>query len=730
MKIKACVVSFLCILFASQLTAQKSKKSIRSTVRPAAATALAPASKIWTAEKANAWYNEHNWMTGANFIPSNAINQLEMWQADSFDPETIDRELGYAASIGFNTMRVFLHSLVWQQDSTGFKERINRYLDISTKHNIKTMFVFFDDCWNKIPKPGAQPVVKPGIHNSGWMQDPGDPYSKDTTVYPGLEKYVKSILRNFRTDKRIILWDLYNEPGNNNKRDSSMPLLRKVFSWARDINPEQPVSVGLWAWDFYDLNAFQLANSDVITYHDYEEVPLHRRVMDLLKATGKPLICTEYMARTRKSTFKDIFPLLKQYNIGAINWGLVAGKTNTIYAWDDPIASGDEPKEWFHDIFRKDGSPYRKDETELIKKYTAQISPDIPLDKKAFQSTVDGKRTNLYVLRNRNKLTAAITNYGGRVVGLYMPDKKGKLTDVITGLASINEYQKSGGYFGSLVGRYGNRIAKGRFTLDGKPYKLAINNSPNSLHGGIKGFQSVVWDAVQPNDKTLELRYTSKDMEEGFPGNLQVKVTYTLNDNNELKIDYEATTDKKTVVNLTNHSYFNLNGEGSGTITDHLLQVNASNYTPVDATLIPTGKIEPVAGTPFDFTTASKIGAHINDTHEQLKNGLGYDHNYVLNKTGTDRLQLAATVTGDKSGIVMNVFTSEPGVQFYTGNFNKGTITYKGGAKDEYRSAFCLETQHFPDSPNQPTFPSTVLAPGKTYKTSTAYQFILPAGDL
>ena len=720
MKIKLCLFSYLFILIALQVGAQKPKKLSSLTPPPE------PISKVWSAEKANVWYNEHNWITGANFIPSNAINQLEMWQEDSFDPKTIDRELGYAEGIGFNTMRVFLHSIAWQQDSLGFKKRMDQYLGISQKHNIKTIFVFFDDCWNKEPKAGTQPSPKPGIHNSGWIQDPGDPYSKDTTIYPGLEKYVKSVLKSFGTDRRILLWDLYNEPGNNNKRDSSFPLLRKVFSWARDIDPEQPVSVGVWNYDFYDLNAFQVANSDVITYHDYEEPVLHSRVIDMLKITGKPLICTEYMARTRKSTFKDIFPLLKRYNVGAINWGLVAGKTNTMYAWDDPIPSGDEPKEWFHDVFRKDGTPYKKDEADLITKYTSQISTDITLNKKAFQSTVDGKSTNLYLLKNRNNITAAITNYGGRIVGLWVPDKKGKLTDVVLGLASVNEYQQpAGGAFGALIGRYGNRIAKGRFTLDGKVYSLAINNPPNSLHGGIKGFQKVVWDARQTSDKTLELTYTAKDMEEGFPGNLKVKVIYTLNDNNELKIDYEATTDKKTVVNLTNHSYFNLNGEGSGSITNHMLQIDASNYTPVDATLIPTGKIEPVASTPLDFTTPATIGSRINEDYEQLKIAQGYDHNYVLNKTKTEQLQIAATITGDKSGIVMNVYTTEPGVQLYTANHNKGSYTLKSGAKDEYRSAFCLETQHFPDSPNQPSFPSTVLIPGKVYKTSTAFQFTL-----
>lgn len=370
-------------------------------------------------------------------------------------------------------------------------------------------------------------------------------------------------------------------------------------------------------------------------------------------------------------------------------------------------------------------SPLRAN-NELTKMNTSLISPDFSLNRKAFQSSIDGKSTDLYILRNRNNCTAAITNYGGRVVGLWVPARNNKFTDVVLGLASIDEYQgPAGGAFGALIGRYGNRIAKAKFSIDGQVYALAANNGQNSIHGGKKGFQKVVWDAKQLNDKTLELHYTAKDMEEGFPGNLQVKVTYTLRDNNELKIDYEAVTDKKTVVNLTNHSYFNLNGEGSGPITNHTLQMNASNYTPVDETLIPIGKIEPVAGTPLDFTSPTTIGARINSDHEQIKKGSGYDHNYVINKSGVKRLELAATAIGDKSGIVMEVYTSEPGVQLYTANFNKGLYTLKGGGKDEYRSAFCLETQHFPDSPNQPSFPSTMLTPGNTYNTSTIYKFSL-----
>ena len=323
---------------------------------------------VWSIEKANNWYNQHKWLTGSDYIPSTAINQLEMWQASTFDAATIDKELGWAENIGFNTIRVFLHSVAWKQDPIGFKKRVDQFLSIAERHHITPMFVFFDDVWNKTPKAGPQPAPKPGIHNSGWVQDPGQPASNDTTIFPQLEKYVKDVLKDFAHDKRILLWDLYNEPGNSGKKDSSLLLLTKIFQWAREINPDQPLSAGLWDWSFEKLNAFQLQNSDIVTYHDYEEPQWHLRVIQLLKAAGRPLICTEYMARIRNSRFSNILPMLKKENVGAINWGFVAGKTNTIYAWDTPIPDGSEPVEWFHDIFRKDGTAYRKDEVDLIKK--------------------------------------------------------------------------------------------------------------------------------------------------------------------------------------------------------------------------------------------------------------------------------------------------------------------------------------------------------------------------
>jgi hypothetical protein len=323
-------------------------------------------SNVWSVEKANAWYAKHKWINGANFIPSTAINQLEMWQADTFDPATIDRELGYAEGIGFNAVRVFLHSVAWKEDPKGFKERVNKYLSIADKHHIQTIFVLFDDCWNANPKPGKQPEPKPGIHNSGWMQDPGRPITT-AADFAALKAYVDDVLTTFKHDNRILLWDIYNEPGNSNKKNASAPLLTKEFAWAHAINPDQPVSAGLWDLNLKELCNIQLKNSDVITYHNYDVPEIHQTEVKLLKLYGRPLICTEYMARPRNSTFQNTMPMLKKENVGAINWGFVSGKTNTIYAWDTPMPDGSEPKVWFHDIFRKDGTPYKQEEVDLIK---------------------------------------------------------------------------------------------------------------------------------------------------------------------------------------------------------------------------------------------------------------------------------------------------------------------------------------------------------------------------
>lgn len=345
------------------------------------------------------------------------------------------------------------------------------------------------------------------------------------------------------------------------------------------------------------------------------------------------------------------------------------------------------------------------------------------LEAKNFDAIIDNKETHLYWIEN-NGLKAAFTNYGGRIVGLWIKDKKGKLTDIVIGMNSISGFQKSTEpYFGATIGRVGNRIAKGKFTLEGKQYNIPLNNNGNTLHGGIKGFQDVVWDAEKINNNVLVFSYTSPDMEQGFPGTLKVKVIYTLTADKGLKMEYEASTDKTTVVNLTNHAFFNLNGEGSGTILNHQMQIFANQFTPVDSGLIPTGELKNVAQTPFDFTTAHTIGERIETENDQLKFGKGYDHNYVLNDIKSDKMIHAASVLGDKSGIVMDVYTLEPGLQFYSGNFMQSKNTLKSGCKDDFRTSFALETQHFPDAPNHSNFASITLKPGKKYHTVSEYRF-------
>jgi aldose 1-epimerase len=340
-----------------------------------------------------------------------------------------------------------------------------------------------------------------------------------------------------------------------------------------------------------------------------------------------------------------------------------------------------------------------------------------------FNREIDGQSVNLYSLKNKNNVEVLMTNYGARVVGIKVPDREGNLVDVVLGYDDADTYKENTtSFYGALIGRYGNRIAKGKFTLNGEEYQLEVNNGENSLHGGESGFYDKVWNVEHQDANTLTLSYLSPDGEGGYPGTLNTKVTYHLNDENGLEISYSATTDKTTVVNLTNHAFFNLNGEGDSTILDHVLTIHANAIAAVDETLIPTGELLDVSGTPFDFRTPTVIGERINENHEQLKRGLGYDHNYVLDKELG--LQNVATVYSPKTGIVMDILTEEPGLQFYSGNFMKDEgVKGKEGTSHGYRSAFCLETQHFPDSPNQASFPSTTLNPGETYSTKTVYKF-------
>ena len=344
--------------------------------------------------------------------------------------------------------------------------------------------------------------------------------------------------------------------------------------------------------------------------------------------------------------------------------------------------------------------------------------------KSSFGQTADGRQVDLYTLVNSHGIRARVMTHGAVVVSLEVPDRDGRLADVALGFDDMGGYLSDPPYFGAIVGRYGNRIAHGRFTLDGTEYALARNNGENHLHGGVKGFDKVIWEAEEvggSDGPALRLSYLSADGEEGYPGNLSVEVTYTLTEGDELRVDYYATTDQATVLNLTQHTYFNLAGAGEGDILDHELMINADRFTPVDETLIPTGELRKVSGTPLDFTSPTPIGARINQDDEQLRVGQGYDHNFVLRRG--KGLELAARVHEPGSGRVLEVYTTEPGMQFYSGNFLDGTIRGKEGKVYLHRSGFCLETQHFPDSPNQPDFPSTVLRPGEEYRQTTVFRF-------
>ncbi len=350
-------------------------------------TSIDKVNQRWTVAKANSWYEEQGWIVGCNYAPSNAINQLEMWQKETFSPELIDKELGWAEDLGFNSLRVFLHYLPWKEDSAGFYKRLDQFLEICDRHHIKVMLIFFDDVWHPYPKSGIQPSPKKGVHNSGWVQCPGKDILANLDLYKDdLKKYVQQTMQRYAADTRVLTWDLYNEPGNPNttsygdielidKNKYSMSLLQSVFSWAREVNPIQPISSGIWRAGHPDIekldqfDKFCYENSDFINFHSYSRKKYTEKLVKTLKASNRPLICTEYMARTAGSTFEEILPLFKQHQVGAYNWGFVSGKSNTIYpwkSWKEPFDN--EPEIWFHDIFRPDGSPFSKDEVQFIKR--------------------------------------------------------------------------------------------------------------------------------------------------------------------------------------------------------------------------------------------------------------------------------------------------------------------------------------------------------------------------
>ncbi|MES2851498.1 cellulase family glycosylhydrolase [Flavobacterium sp. 120] len=383
---------YLALMLAGILLVSCNKTKSSSEEEKNATTTAVEKREIWTKEQANAWYAKQPWLVGANYNPSTAINQLEMWQEDTFDPKRIDEELGWAEQIGMNTMRVYLHDLLHKDDAEGLYKRMNTFLEIADKHHIKIVFVLFDSCWDPFPKSGKQRDPKPHVHNSGWVQSPGQKVLQDATQYPRLEKYVKETVAEFKDDNRVLAWDVWNEPDNmtgpsyeaveiKNKADLILPLLEKAFQWARSTNPSQPLTSGVWVGDWSDetkmlpMHKLQLAQSDIISFHNYNKPQDFEKVIKQLQRYGKPLLCTEYMARPNGSTFEGFLPIARKYNVGMINWGFVDGKSQTKYSWDSWTKKYDaEPELWFHEVFHTDGTPYKKAETDLIKKMTSEAN--------------------------------------------------------------------------------------------------------------------------------------------------------------------------------------------------------------------------------------------------------------------------------------------------------------------------------------------------------------------
>lgn len=383
---------YLALMLAGILLVSCNKTKSSSEEEKNATTTAVEKREIWTKEQANAWYAKQPWLVGANYNPSTAINQLEMWQEDTFDTKRIDEELGWAEQIGMNTMRVYLHDLLHKDDAEGLYKRMNTFLEIADKHHIKIVFVLFDSCWDPFPKSGKQRDPKPHVHNSGWVQSPGQKVLQDATQYPRLEKYVKETVAKFKDDNRVLAWDVWNEPDNmtgpsyeaveiKNKADLILPLLEKAFQWARSTNPSQPLTSGVWVGDWSDetkmlpMHKLQLAQSDIISFHNYNKPQDFEKVIKQLQRYGKPLLCTEYMARPNGSTFEGFLPIARKYNVGMINWGFVDGKSQTKYSWDSWTKKYDaEPELWFHEVFHTDGTPYKKAETDLIKKMTSEAN--------------------------------------------------------------------------------------------------------------------------------------------------------------------------------------------------------------------------------------------------------------------------------------------------------------------------------------------------------------------
>ena len=682
----------------------------------------------WSLERAQAWGRANPWYCGFNHVPANAINDVEVWQKETFSPEVIRKEFKLAAGLGFNCVRIFLQYKVYEDDPAWFLSAFEKYLSLADEAKLKVMPVLFDDCMFGSalnPTLGKQTEPYPGWYMWGWVPSPGRDMVLDARTHGKLEAFVKDLIGRHRADRRILLWDLYNEPTNGYvDKDRSIPLVVKCFAWARTVDPEQPLSVALWN-DNKKLNDVLIRENDVFTFHCYHGARETERRIREFSAYGRPLICTEWMSRKDDRpggcTIRDCLGLYKSAGVGCMMWGLVNGKTQVHLPFGSRPGDKVHRGPWKHDIFHSDHTPYDPAENELIRQATRDTSlpafPSLP-----FGVTKFGEKATVYLLRGKGGLMMEVTDYGGRVSRLLVPDAKGALADVTIGFDSPKAWEDTDPFFGTIIGRYGNRIWQGRFTLDGKDYQLDCNDVTRDchLHGGTRGWYTYVWKAepfARGDDVGIVFTKRFPDGEQGFPGNVDAKVTYTITPDNTWRIEYEATTDRPTPMNLTHHVYFNMNGTGD--VYDQELQIDADSYISVDEKLNPLpGAPKPVAGTPFDFRTFRKIGERINDPDRDLRIDPGYDHNFCLNGTGFRKV---AEMRGDLRR--MEVWTDQPGVQFYSGNLTNPQWTMKDGLRMMPRSHIALETQHYPNTPNRPDYPQATLRPGETYRTVTEYRF-------
>lgn len=695
----------------------------------------------WSEEKVNAWYAEQEWPVGCVFMPSYAGTPVQLWGADYFDADVCDRELGLAEDLGFNVIRLFLADIVWQTDHDGFMERLEKTLALADKHGMRVLVTFYTNGGTiKNPYVGPQPEPTPGIHNPIWMSSPGRDIVNDPSRWDVIERYQKEVMTKYKDDPRVFAWCLYNEP-ENTRGFNTLPFLREVFKWAREVNPSQPLTAPVWRLPGIDsgtdmpIVAFVLENSDVISFHSYADLNVTTRFVNMLLKFNRPLVCSEWMARTKGSTYLNILPLFKKHKVASFSYGLVNGKQQCHLPWNPVDKDGkkipytEEPPVWFHDIFRPDGTPWDEAECRFIRSMTKDLKRTPRLVGEDYGTLSDGKKAHKYTIVNSKGARLVLSDYGARIISVVMPDRNGVMGDVIVGPDDLKTFEDASPerFLGCVIGRYGNRINHASFTLDGKKYELEANENlggvPVQCHGASQGFDRHLWEGTplrEEGRQGVRMHRLSPDGESGFPGNCDCYVTYWLKEDNTVQIDYSATTDKATVVNLSNHSYFNLKGGKGGYVMDHLLTVEADECILNNEQMCPD-KVLPVEGTPFDFRSPHRVDYRLDMPNEQLRIMKGMSACWCIR--GYDgTLRKASDLYEPQSGRGVETWTTEPAILTYTGRGFDGSLQGKYGPVEKY-GGMLLETIHFADSPNQERFPSTVLRPGDSYSSSTEWRF-------